>query len=48
MSVTVVILANQHARWLQPFVIRIRAYILTMRHKLLILLTAQQGAQIVV
>ena len=48
MAVAVVILADQNAGWLGPLVEWIRAHYLSMRYKLLILLTAEQGAEVIV
>ena len=48
MTVTVVILADQNAGWLGPLVEWVLAHYLSMRHKLLILLSAEQGAEVVV
>ena len=48
MAVAVVVLANQYAGRLSPLVERILAHHLAMRHKLLILLAAEQGAEVVV
>ena len=48
MTVAVVVLANQYAGWLGPLVEWILAHHLSMRHKLLILLAAEQGAEVIV
>jgi hypothetical protein len=48
MTVTIIVLAHKHARWLYPLVIGVGTYIFAMRNKVLILLTAEQGAQIIV
>ena len=48
MTVTVVVLADQNAGWLGPLVEWILAHNLSMRHKLLILLAAEQGAEVIV
>ena len=48
MAVAVVILANQNAGWLGPLVEWILAHNLSMRYKLLILLAAEQGAEVIV
>ena len=44
MTVAVIVLADHDARWLHPFVERIAANYLTVRHKLLILLAVEKGA----
>ena len=48
MTVAVVVLADQNAGWLGPLVEWILAHNLSMRHKLLILLSAEQSAEVVV
>ena len=48
MTVAVIVLADHDARWLHPFVERIAANYLAVRHKLLILLAVEQGAEIIV
>ena len=48
MTVAVIVLADHDARWLHPFVERIAANDLAVRHKLLILLAVEQGAEIIV
>ena len=48
MTVAVVVLANQYAGWLGLLVEWILAHHLAVRHKLLILLSAEQGAEVVV
>ena len=44
MTVAVIVLADHDAGWLHPFVERIAANYLSVRHKLLILLAVEQGA----
>ena len=48
MTVAVVVLANQYAGWLGPLVEWVLAHHLAVRYKLLILLAAEQGAEVVV
>ena len=48
MAVAVVVLADQYAGWLGPLIERILAHHLAVRYKLLILLAAEQGAEVVV
>ena len=48
MTVAVVVLADQNAGWLGPLVEWILAHHLAVRHKLLILLAAEQGAEVIV
>ena len=48
MTVAVVVLADQNAGWLGPLVEWILAHHLAVRHKFLILLAAEQGAEVIV
>ena len=48
MAIAVVVLANQYAGWLRPFIEWVLAHYLAMRHELLVLLATQQGTEVVV
>ena len=48
MTVAIVVFANQYAGWLGPLIEWILAHHLTVRYKFLVLLAAEQGAEVVV
>ena len=48
MTVAIVVLADQYAGWFGPLIEWILAHHLAVRYKLLILLAAEQGAEVVV